>query len=108
MARTKLAARQSTDAYFSNEQFLPTASGSEGDPFRLSDEFIASISGGSTTPAAPTVIADDEANTLKFTHALGSDQLIYSITDGPYVPGDEIAGWDAVNEQFDMGDNERA
>ncbi|GAB2528300.1 hypothetical protein [Rufibacter soli] len=41
--------------------------------------------GGNTTPAAPTVTADDAANTLSASHALGTSEIVVSTNGGAYV-----------------------
>lgn len=62
----------------------------------------ASTTGGNTTPAAPTVFADDTANTLSFSHALGATQIEVSTNGGTYTdyatayPGLEIAVGDVA------------
>jgi hypothetical protein len=47
----------------------------------------AGASGGSTntTPAAPTLSADDTANTLSASHALGTSEIVVSENDGVYA-----------------------
>lgn len=42
------------------------------------------VPNGNTTPAAPTIIADDTANTLDATHALGDSEIEVSVNDGAY------------------------
>jgi hypothetical protein len=50
------------------------------------DARIALGGGGSVTPLAPTVIADDELNTLQFVSGLGDSEIVISINNGAYVP----------------------
>lgn len=40
---------------------------------------------GNTTPAAPTLSAEDTANTLSASHALGSSEILVSTNNGAYV-----------------------
>ncbi|TXK52397.1 hypothetical protein FVR03_01385 [Pontibacter qinzhouensis] len=38
-----------------------------------------------TTPAAPTINADDSANTLQATHSLGATEILVSVNNGAYA-----------------------
>lgn len=70
-----------------------------------------------TTPAAPAVIADDSADTLSFSHALGDSEIVVSINNaayaayaGPYVIGDvaRAAGYYKAKIKAATGRNESA
>jgi hypothetical protein len=70
-----------------------------------------------TTPAAPGVTADDTANTLSFTHALGTGEIVVSINNGtyaayagPYAVGDvaRVAGYYKAKVKAATGRNESA
>lgn len=45
----------------------------------------AGTSTGNTTPAAPTLTADDSANTLSASHTLGTSEIVVSENGGAYV-----------------------
>lgn len=93
----------------SGDQFDGSGIPDSGDPIKLSDAFIATLGGSSgTTPVAPTVIADDGADTLKFTHTLGTSELIVSVNNGSYIPIADVEGWDSEDELINVGDIARA
>lgn len=55
--------------------------------------------GTDTTPAPPTITADDSANTLSASHALGVSEIVMSVNGNPFV---------AYSGPISVGDNARA
>lgn len=49
------------------------------------DVLVGGGGGGNTTPAIPTIIADDGANTIDASHALGDGEIMVSTNDAAYV-----------------------
>lgn len=47
--------------------------------------FVGSLAVGNTTPAAPTLAANDSADTLAASHALGTSEIVFSTNNGSYV-----------------------
>lgn len=60
-----------------------TATGFSGSNYALAN--VTTDVQGNVTPVAPTLTANDSANTLTASHALGTSEILMSVNDGTYV-----------------------
>lgn len=98
-----------TAAQLSDSDYIPVVDVSEVDPSLKNKRILISelkvalgtTSGGTgnTTPSAPIVTADDSADTLSASHALGTSEIVVSENNGAYV---------AYSGQINVGNVARA
>lgn len=76
-----------------NQAIMDRIAALEATVISLQSQIDNIVSGGgtppaNTTPAAPTIIANDTADTIDATHALGDSEILVSINNGAYVQFD--------------------
>ncbi|MEJ2905099.1 hypothetical protein WAE58_21820 [Pedobacter panaciterrae] len=63
---------------------------------------------GNITPVAPTLTADDTANTLQATHSRGEAEMVCSVNNAADVALTAVAGWNTSTHLIDVGNVARA
>ncbi|WP_448104744.1 hypothetical protein [Pedobacter panaciterrae] len=83
-----------------------TANGFTGSNYSTASKSTTAAS--NVTPPAPTMVADDNSDTLEITHSRGESEIMVSVNDAAYVALTAVAGWNATTHKIDVGNVARA